>query len=192
MLDRMVCYIVEHLMKKNIVKEKERPVYEYGIRNAMMIAMNWIVVVLFGVWYSCLKQMVLFGFCYSVLRSYAGGLHLSTHRKCFWLSLFLYQCSVWLLVCRITFVYYGIVLLAGVGGIWMLAPVENRNKPLDKIERKIYGRRAKWISVFLGMLGLLLYCFSCYSYANAVAWSVFLSALLCMIGRIIEKAKIYP
>ena len=81
--------ITEQFVQNGIVKENEKEIYAYGIRNGIVLFANILVVLAFGLVLSDVAGMLFFIVSYQLLRSYAGGFHLSNHTQCF---LFSYPC----------------------------------------------------------------------------------------------------
>lgn len=193
-MEKVVNYIVKQMIKNQAIEEQERDVYCYGVRNGIMIALNWCVIIITGIWYACLAEMLVFAMGYSVLRSNAGGFHMTTHKKCFVFSVLLYQVvACFLSKCRISFLMYTTVLLICVVMIFLLAPIENENKPLDEKEQRVYGLRARCIVMLFGSIGIVCEQFLWFRFANAFACAIILTVVLCLVGIISnEKRKIYP
>lgn len=101
---------------------------------------------------------------FTVLRQYAGGIHLEKPTSCIIFSGFLvFGCGQYLAVTSdIGFSFFFLWLIA-VLVIFMLVPIDTKGKKLDKIETRIYGKRARIIlaiefimAIFLGIYGFSL------------------------------------
>lgn len=136
--------ITEQFVQNGIVKENEKEIYAYGIRNGIVLFANILVVLAFGLVLSDVAGMLFFIVSYQLLRSYAGGFHLSTHARCFLFSIPMYGISAWMIRFTAIPLYMTIFVLLGAGVVFfMLAPVEHKNKVLDAMEQLVYGRREK-------------------------------------------------
>jgi accessory gene regulator B len=93
-------------------------------------------------------ESLLFLTAFIPLRSYVGGFHASNHFKCYWIST-LAVITV-LAAVRLILNVYNAALLMTIGllcaGImFFLVPVPDANRPLEEIEVRVYGRRARVI-----------------------------------------------
>jgi len=122
---------------------------------------------------------------YIPLRIYAGGYHARTHLKC-------YICSVVLIVSAllaiefIPWTNFIAITISAISGliIYILSPVEDKNKPLDAVEVKVYGKKASIILVFeLGIL-ILLIISRVINIAACVSVSLFILSVMLIFGKI--------
>lgn len=185
MLERVVSFITDKMVQVQVVEEGEKELYQYGIRNGIMMAMNLLIVLILGVCYGCCIEMLAFVATYSVLRSYAGGLHMPTHRSCFLFSIPIYILSAWA-ISNLHFSFFPLfaILACAACILYIAAPVEASNKPLDSVEQKVYGKIIKILTTTLSVLSLALYYLQFYHISLAVLWAVGLTAVLCLAGKI--------
>ena len=81
------------------------------------------------------------------------------------------------------FIYLAIMLISGII-IFILAPAEDENKPLDEIEIKVYGRRAMIVWSALSALTIILFAIGFAHFAACVVWSAATACLMVIIGTI--------
>ena len=177
--------ITEQFVQNGIVKENEKEIYAYGIRNGIVLFANILVVLAFGLVLSDVAGMLFFIVSYQLLRSYAGGFHLSTHARCFLFSIPMYGISAWMIRFTAIPLYMTIFVLLGAGVVFfMLAPVEHKNKPLDRMERKVYGKRAKGIFLILAIITFILRIKGIIVFANAGLLAVVLTSVFMIAGKV--------
>lgn len=112
-------------------------------------------------------EIVLFVLTFVSLRRYAGGYHCESSRACFWTSTFIMAVAVGGIVLLQTWLsrYPGAMPwiclweLSVSVFIFLAAPVEAVKKPLDALEKKVYGKRAKITVAVQMVIGLLLLFF---------------------------------
>ena len=142
--------VVEHLVVKLIndgaIEEDDREIYEYGFHHGIILLINIACTLLIGILMHMFWEVILFMLTYIPLRTNAGGFHAKTQLRCFVYSnlfvvailFFAHSLVGWN---RVLFV----LAVASIGIIIPLAPVEDQNKPLDEMEVKVYGRKARRI-----------------------------------------------
>lgn len=154
------------MMKGNEAKKifsEDDELYQYGMNLLIDELANISVAVVLGVLSGRWLEIVFFVLSFVSLRRYAGGYHCKTSKGCFWMSSLIMAVAVagivllQTLTSRIPGVLPWICLWESVMGICilMLVPIEAKNKPLDSIEKKVYGKRAR-ITMIIQMAAAFL------------------------------------
>lgn len=140
--------IVSNMEKQNMIQTDRRNIYKYGINQILNMLLNIATFLVIGLLFHMEFETVIFTAAYIPLRIYAGGFHAKTPFKCWIVS------AVMLLLVLLVMKYadlslyvYDMLALIGTVVILVLSPVEDKNKPLDKIEKKIYKKRCMWTLV---------------------------------------------
>lgn len=130
------------LVEKNIIQASGKELYSYGIRNGLLLLLNIITVVVIGIIFGDVLRSILFMSLYIPLRSFAGGYHARTPQMCYIFSVMLIiavllamkhlDISCFICIISINILY---VIIA------LLSPVEDVNKRLDTVERKVFKTR---------------------------------------------------
>lgn len=173
------------MVKHGMVQADNREICRYGIQQIFTILLNMAVTLTIGILMGMVLESILFTAAYIPLRRYAGGFHAKTPRRCCVFSAVLIA-AVLLGMKYITVTPYlmvGAWIVFGVI-IALLSPIEDRNKPLDELEVKVYRRRA--IAVFCVetalMIGLIL--LNLHRFALCVIWAVAVSCAMVVLGKI--------
>jgi len=163
-------------MQAGAIKAEDKEVYEYGLTMMFSNVQNLVTAFIVGMVMGQIWECLLFQLAFIPLRTNAGGYHASTKRRCYFLSL------VMLILALLGLRYLPLLLSANAGlvilflssaVIVMIAPVENKNKPLDQEEKKVYGRRARLILACEVLVG----CVCCFLADPGVLWVIALSTL---------------
>lgn len=149
--------IVSNMEKQNMIQTDRRNIYKYGINQILNMLLNIATFLVIGLLFHMEFETVIFTAAYIPLRIYAGGFHAKTPFKCWIVS------AVMLLLVLLVMKYadlslyvYDMLALIGTVVILVLSPVEDKNKPLDKIEKKIYKKRCMWTLVAELLIFILL------------------------------------
>lgn len=148
MLAKLSSHVTENLIQANAIDKTDKDIYEYGISMIFTYSLNLVTTLVIGVIMGQVWESLLFLMIFIPLRSYAGGYHASSEMRCYFLSVGLIVLV--LTVLRNIPAWFnssiGILLvLASCIVIFILAPVENKKKPLDSDEKRVYGRRARLV-----------------------------------------------
>ena len=147
--------ITERLLANEAIPKEDKEIYRYGIQQGMIALLNLGTTMVIGMVFGKLLESILFMVAYMPLRSFAGGYHARTAVRCYFFSIVMISAVLW--VMRYV-MYSGLVCgcLTAISGsvIWFLVPVEDRNKPLDDVEKVVYRKRARGIVLAESILSL--------------------------------------
>ena len=110
------------------------------------VSFPWFVIlgIVTGNW----LEMLVFLLPFTVLRQYAGGIHLEKAGSCMVVSsILVLLCGQYLASGSAVMWQIRIIWLAAVGVIFVMAPVDASSKKLDEKEKKVYGMRARAILI---------------------------------------------
>lgn len=150
--------IAQSLADNGKVQPENQELCRYGIQQIFSILLNLLTTMIIGLGFGMLWQSVLFLLVYIPLRSYAGGYHAETPFRC-------YLFSVGMIIAVLAVLkyvsdgdwVYGISAVGSGCILWIFAPVEDRNKPLDALEQCVYRKRTRLLlCVTVGILFLLM------------------------------------
>lgn len=190
MLRTLEHWFFQRQIARGQMTEAEVALYRYAYSLLLMQAVNLLAAVLIGICFRALPFLALFLLAFIPLRSFAGGYHAGTPFRCSILSALmelgaaaLYHLG-WLtqMENRLWLAAWGSGIL-----IWLIAPLETKNKPLDAMERKTYGMRAK-ILLAAALAGMSAGIAAGQTQmAAAVASALVLEAVLLIVGKIDQK-----
>lgn len=180
--------IVSEFVEEKIISCDEREVYEYGIEQGLYMILNYIIVGIIGMFLGTFVETLVFVLSYSFLRIFAGGYHADTPIKCLTsyvgivttALLFIKYYPLNIFICSLLFCFSGIVIL-------FLAPVEDNNKPLDDLEKKVYRQRTYIVLAIESFMFILSGLFSLKWINFPITLAVVSIAFLTFIGKIKSK-----
>ncbi len=160
MIESIASVITNFLIKREVVNQDEKDIYKYGYEILISSIIGILLVLILGLITNSLIVSMIFIAVFCSLRFKCGGYHADSYVACnlvfttvFIIVLLIEKFSEKVLISSaILFMIY----LMGFLVMYMYAPVENRNKPLDEDEKK-KGRRESYIlyivwSVIAGIL----------------------------------------
>lgn len=188
MIDQTVAIIVNGLIKRGLMRESELELYRFGINRLLLFFINIATTVVIGILCGMIWQSVIFSSAYIPLRRYAGGYHAKTPQMCYILSTLLifgvlqvlkYFPNNELLIVLIT-VLSGMI-------IFIKAPIESVNKPLNKVEKTVFKKHTRiilLIEIFIIILCLLTFWNIAARIAACVTMAVLCSAMMVLIPEL--------
>ena len=184
LLARLAGKIVNNLVHSGVIKEEDAEIYIYGINQILTSVLNVSSALIIGLIFGVFPEIAVFMAAYIPLRSFAGGYHAKTPLSCYVFSvIMLIVVSIGLKYLHLAdWVYYA-VLVAATLVVLVLFPVEDRNKPLDEIEQKVYKRRTILIAAAELTLAMLLKLLMFDDLFIATAYSFVVLSLMLIAGK---------
>ncbi len=152
--------VIGWLLENESFPREDKEIYRYGIQQGMIALLNLGTTMVIGMVFGKLLESILFMVAYIPLRSFAGGYHAKTAVRCYFFSIVMISAVLWVM----RYVAYvglicGCLTVISSSVIWFLVPVEDRNKPLDDVEKVVYRKRARGIllaEIVITVISLLL------------------------------------
>lgn len=184
LLARLAGKIVNNLVHSGVIKEEDAEIYIYGINQILTSVLSVSSALIIGLIFGVFPEIAVFMAAYIPLRSFAGGYHAKTPLSCYVFSvIMLIVVSIGLKYLHLAdWVYYA-VLVAATLVVLVLFPVEDRNKPLDEIEQKVYKRRTILIAAVELTLAMLLKLLMFDDLFIATAYSFVVLSLMLIAGK---------
>lgn len=137
-------FLTDYVIHKGMVNEEDRDMYEYGFIITMEVGLFAFFCLLITLHLHMFIGGILFFIIFVPLRSYAGGLHLEKYYSCLILSCITFsgilimakhiQISMW-----VSFVTLFVLIIL----VYMLYPVENVNRKVDREENQYFKTKLK-------------------------------------------------
>lgn len=180
--------ITASLVQAGVVPSEDKDLYEYGIRQGIILVINLATVVLIGLLMGMVWQSIIFLLAYNPIRSYAGGYHAGTQLTCYLLSIPMIL-AVLLGIKLIPwngYLFSIVIIFAGIT-VFLLAPVEDANKPLDQLEKKVYGKKARISLAILIVSAIALWSAGADQIALSIVMALGVITVMLILGAIKNK-----
>lgn len=182
----LVGKILSFVMKSRSVDDEEKDLLAFGIEQGLFLLLNFITMIVIGIWCGMIWQITVFTFSYLLLRSYVGGYHARTQVQCYIISQAIVVLFLFLIVCSRNWdvLGIGVLWLLSTGVIVAISPVEDKNKPLDDVEKRVYRRRSLLLLVGWSVVTLVLRFLGLTEASNAVVLAIALCGIMALLGKI--------
>ena len=189
MMSSMVRRLTDYFVINEIIKDEDRDIYYYGLRQGFLILINSMTIIVIGLLSNMLWQTTLFLCTYIPLRIYGGGYHAKTEARCYLVSLIMII-VVLLAIKLIPLNVFVVLSFLGLGSlfIWILAPIEDANKPLDGMEKKVYKNRIRIILALKIVITLLAILLNLNAIALVISTSVLTMSFMLFAARIVNHS----
>lgn len=174
------------LVRNNVVDKQQEEIVAFGISSVMCKVIHFSVMLFIGILFGRVFDIIVFHLFYQKLRTYAGGHHAKSNVMCFFSS-----CGIavgiltfWCLCPAEYKTLFMIVFLAvSFPIIWLLAPVEAVNKPLDEVEARVYRRKARVLLFAETIIIVTLYFGGIQEMALVGSTALFTLSIMLVLGK---------
>lgn len=193
MINKMAYKIVQCYIAKNKIDKENEELYVYSFELLISTVFNLLIILILSLIAGLILEGIIFSVCFMVMRGFAGGYHSETHCGCIFTLSLIFSLYIVLYKFLDTHIIYfmSIAMMVVSLIIPILAPVDSINKPLTIKECKI-NKKKTIISYCIFMLaGIVLIGIEITRhYAFAIAYPMFMVALLLVTGLIKNKLQI--
>lgn len=187
--------IGEFFLRKKIIEEEDIELYIYGLRQGAIMLLNILTTLALGCLLGMAWESMAYLFTYAPIRTYAGGFHAKTPLRCYLTSVILIIAVLLIIkyVVWTSFLCYA-GLAAGSLLIYLLAPVEDKNKPFTPKEEVYFRKKARVLLVIEILLGVVFSALDFFILSACIVMSLNTLALMLILGKIknniLEKREI--
>ncbi len=142
-------------------------------------------IILHNVW-----NAILFYFVFTPLREYSGGIHARKEITCiFCTAIVLFLSVVGIKILEVTegCAIQIALLIVGTAVIFLFSPLDTSEKPLDEVERILFGQKSKRLCIVADLFAALSYMLGLSSIANSISVGLTLESILLVAGKIQNK-----
>ena len=180
-LSRKLC------MVNDIADSEKREIVAYGLEIMLSTAISVLIITIIAVILGAFGETVLFLLPFMLLRTYSGGYHARTHFRCFLILFFTFCINLIFNLFNVNTVIVVFSAIVSVIIILRFAPVEDKNHPLSKRQKKNNRKICKIVlSVLLVVCSILLANQSYKSLFNIV-YGITITALSIIAVKIKNK-----
>lgn len=142
----MATKISSKMLHLGIFSEEMYDIYVYGFELVLSFLFSIAVMFSIGIVTNRILHTILFLLVFITLRSFTGGYHANTYGVCFVVTISVFLITLLLAeYINISWWYYLFLLSVGLPIIYIYAPIEHHNKPLETNDKA----RCKIISTIL-------------------------------------------
>lgn len=167
--------------------------YEYAIYITLSGLFHILTVLLLGICFNMLIESVVFYGSFILIRKFAGGYHAKTPTRCYLFSVLVsiaVLCSI-----RAVYAFYSIHLLVCLLFVelicalfvFLIAPLQSDNKPLDEKEINLYKKVVRVIVSVVFAFSSVLACLG----IEIVCIPIIFGVYMCGLVLLMRKVQIY-
>ena len=177
--------ITDSFIQNGVIPSEDKDLYTYGLEQGTLMVLNIATTIVIGIVLRMVWQSILLTLVYIPLRTYAGGYHARTQFRCYIFSIG--TMSITLLGIKLipwTSIICLMVALCAGSIVFLFAPVEDSNKPLDQMEIVIYRKKTRMILSFLLVVNLLFWILGQKQVLICITMAIGLLAMMLVVGKV--------
>lgn len=146
MLNKLAAKISSKMLQRGVISGEMFDIYVYGFELVLSFLFSVAVMLFVGIVTNRILHTILFLLVFITLRSFTGGYHANTYGVCFMVTISVFIVTILLAeYINICWWYYLLLLSVGLPLLYIFAPIEHHNKPLETNDKA----RCKMISTIL-------------------------------------------
>lgn len=184
--------IADRQFKRGNTSEEYLLIIAFGYVVLIDTITALLTVTVAGAVFDCIGPAVVYGIVFIPLRIHAGGFHFGNAFVCLIFSTIVDVAAVFLIANAqmVPVIIQAVLFIAAAVIIGLLAPIETPGKPLDAVERKVYGRRTKIIVSAYFFVSIALYIIGALAYLIAIGVAAVYVASLIVAGFVANKRRL--
>lgn len=192
MINKISKRISAGLCKSGLIPSEDFELYAYGFFVILSRLMFLIIAAMLGILFGIVWESILFYIFFSMIRSYAGGIHAPKEWICilFTTTLF-FICigSIKFLSLAHLDIFTHSLFLVSIMAILILSPLDTKEKPLNAKEKKLYKKKSYLFLLAIVIFSVVMNALNKQSFFYAGMVSIVFESALLLLGKIILKVK---
>ncbi len=185
MIHRISQIITDFLISQRIADEKDYEIYVYGYEVVVSSLIDIMIVLLIGITFNRLADVLIIMSMFVSIRLYSGGYHANTYLKCKLLMTGMILIVLVISLVDIPFFLECIMIAFHMIIVSVLSPIENINKPIRSDNRIKYRITSIALSFLWEVASLIIY--HCYTQISIIISCTGIFVSLLMIVAVIRK-----
>ena len=143
MVVKLSSLICRYLINKRIIDTADVELYTYGFFLLFSDILFSSIIILFGLLFNCILEIIIFYILFRTIRVFAGGYHANSETRCEILTTTSFLLVSYIISISENYVIETIVLgitVFAILAIALFAPLDTPAKPLDTDEKKKYRK----------------------------------------------------
>lgn len=182
--------ISEWLANKKSIDEMDIELYAYAIEVCVVSIIPLIASIVIGSIISSISVGLGVILPFIMLRRYTGGYHAQSFIVCTLSSVSLLCMAVYIVEYLTVNFWFSVILIIAILELLIFSPVDTKQKPLKRDEKKIYKTRVKEIIFVILVIYIVLLTIKYDRYAIAIGIGIILTAILQVVA-ILKKLNKY-
>lgn len=182
MIKKLTVTLALTLLNNSIISKDQYDIYLYGLELLIPKFVFYSLVGIISILTDTFIPSFIFIIAYKGIRQYTGGYHSNSPERCLLVSILIYICLIILLynfnlIIRVSLLAFSAV---SVIIIFLLSPLEHKNKPIDTNDKARYRKNSHMIACAIFFISIFFYSYNILFIS--LTWSLVADAVLIIIS----------
>jgi len=190
-MEKVSCTLTDYLVRKGVITVDKSCIYQYGFQIGLEVSLNTLISILIAAFLHMEWETLVFFIVFTLLRSYAGGLHMETYLSCLicsCLSLMGLLLIVKYIDCPSLFstgmIFVSLILVK------VLSPVLDINRPVSDKDLLKFARRLNYSIVGIAFLSIVLFLLQLNRMLLMVSVTILFMVCILAFGKVKYKNSV--
>ncbi|MEA5083161.1 MAG: accessory gene regulator B family protein [Lachnospiraceae bacterium] len=170
------------LIEKELIEQDEKEIYIFGLQQGFYFVLNIITAITIGIFMGKAREIIIYILMFIPLRMFAGGYHANSYCSCYIISSVITFFTLKMTTIMEHSFYWLSIGSVSILIIWLLSPIEDKNKPLEKEENKKYQKITRSILLFEITVAVAMWMLKFYNAYFTIVSIFVVLALLLIVG----------
>lgn len=190
-MEKLLNNITSYLYGDDNCDENTKEVIYYGLEILILKIVFWLTAALIGLFMGVFFENIVYMVFFVLLRSYAGGYHSKSRLRCFVLSTLTIILSICVFKISNMFdITNAILVISGAISfiiVFLLSPIDSKNRELDNNEVICFRKKARIILCSETILAIITYFIGLPSISKSIMIAIVTAGILMIVGYINRK-----
>lgn len=182
--EKLADVLTNYIVKNKAIEEEDYQIYKYGFWTGIEMLICIVSCYGIAIQMGMIKECTMLFLVFFSLRSFVGGIHMDSYKKCFACSCMV----VFLILFAVKNIHLTNMLALGVINFELLIifftnPVENINRPVDEKEKKLFAQRIKQILTIILGLTVFLFIMGYNNYLVTITYTLGIIIISMFLGK---------
>lgn len=187
MISKVSNRITQKLVKRNIISDEEKELYDYGLFMIISYMTFFLISILFGIALNILFPSILFYISFCLVRNFAGGIHANSEIKCDIITTVSIIISEILIRLFIDYVFVKLAFLMLVIAsvcLCLIKPVATTQKEISQQEKLHFHKIVVVLTVTFFIISIISIILGFHSIIISLSTSLTFANTLLIIGKL--------
>lgn len=183
-IEKIADYLTHYIVRNNVIKAEDSEIYKYGFLTGIELLICIVVCYGIAIKLEMTIECTIFFLIFFSLRSFVGGIHMNSYRNCFFCSCIMVFFNLLAIKNTNLQVEWALIIICcEILIILFLKPIENKNRPVDKNEQRIFSHKIKQnLAMVLGST-VVFYVASYNNYLRVITYALGTIIISMFLGR---------
>lgn len=187
MISKLSYQITKYLLKKNVISDEEKELYDYGLFMIISYVVFFLISLLFGIALNIPFSSMLFYISFCLVRNFAGGIHANSEIKCdiiTTLSILISEILIKIFIDHSLVSIAFVMLIISSVCLCVLKPIATSQKEISQQEKLHFHKKVIVITLLTLIISTISMLLGVYNITISLSVGLSLASALLVFGKV--------